>query len=140
MSLKSLYLIENVDNDLICLLMIMKIICSCWLTVGSWIMFVVFFLNKTFCFCYLSTFALKSERIRFLQDFIAWLKCLETRATKTSPVTETAETELARPKSCIPVNCIKIPKYLTPWEPAYGIFVLGFRPKKQQFSVALPTP
>jgi len=24
-------------------------------------------------------------------------------------------------------------------EPAYGIFVLGFRPKKQQFSVALPT-
>jgi len=28
----------------------------------------------------------------------------------------------------------------TPWEPVYGIFVLGFRPKKQQFSVALPTP
>jgi len=29
---------------------------------------------------------------------------------------------------------------LTRWEPAYGIFVLGFRPKKQQFSVTLPTP
>jgi len=25
-------------------------------------------------------------------------------------------------------------------EPAYGIFVLGSRPKKQQFLVALPTP
>jgi len=25
-------------------------------------------------------------------------------------------------------------------ESVYGIFVLGFRPKKQQFSVALPTP
>ena len=37
---------ENVDNDLICLLMITKILCSCWLTVGSWIMF-VFFLNTT---------------------------------------------------------------------------------------------
>jgi len=47
MSLKYLYLIENVDNDLICLLKITKIICSCWLTVGFWIMFVVF-LNKTF--------------------------------------------------------------------------------------------
>jgi len=29
---------------------------------------------------------------------------------------------------------------LTHWEPAYVIFVLGFRPKKQQFLVALPTP
>jgi len=29
---------------------------------------------------------------------------------------------------------------LTLWEPAYDIFVLGFRPKKQQFLVALPTP
>jgi len=29
---------------------------------------------------------------------------------------------------------------LTLWEPAYDIFVLRFRPKKQQFSVALPTP
>jgi len=29
---------------------------------------------------------------------------------------------------------------LTRWEPAYVIFVLGFRPKNQQFSVALPTP
>jgi len=29
---------------------------------------------------------------------------------------------------------------LTCIEPAYGIFVLWFRPKKQQFSVALPTP
>jgi len=35
--------IQNVDNDLICLLMIMKIICWCWLTVGSWVTFVVFF-------------------------------------------------------------------------------------------------
>jgi len=29
---------------------------------------------------------------------------------------------------------------LTRWEPACGIFVLGFRPKTQQFSVPLPTP
>jgi len=29
---------------------------------------------------------------------------------------------------------------LTRWLPAYGIFLLQFRPKKQQFSVALPTP
>ena len=29
---------------------------------------------------------------------------------------------------------------LTRIEPAYGIFVLRFQPKKQQFSVALPTP
>jgi len=32
------------------------------------------------------------------------------------------------------------PIMLTLIEPVYGIFVLGFRPKKQQFSVALPTP
>jgi len=44
MTLKNLYLInrKNVDNDLICLLMIMKIICWCWLAVGSWIMFIFF--------------------------------------------------------------------------------------------------
>jgi len=41
-SLKYLQLIENVDNDSIFLLTITKIICWCWLTVGSWIMFVVF--------------------------------------------------------------------------------------------------
>jgi len=35
MSLKYLYLIVNADNDLICLLMITKIISSYWLTVGS---------------------------------------------------------------------------------------------------------
>ena len=29
---------------------------------------------------------------------------------------------------------------LTVWEPAYNIFVLRFQLKKQQFSVALPTP
>jgi len=29
---------------------------------------------------------------------------------------------------------------LTLWEPAYDIFVLPFLPRKQQFSVALPTP
>jgi len=28
---------------------------------------------------------------------------------------------------------------LTPW-PVYDIFILGFRSKKQQFSVALPMP
>jgi len=50
MSLKYLYLSENVNNDLVCLMVITKIICSCWLTVGSWIMFVVF-LNKTFHWC-----------------------------------------------------------------------------------------
>jgi len=30
MSLKYLHLTENVDNDLIYLLMVTKIICSCW--------------------------------------------------------------------------------------------------------------
>jgi len=29
---------------------------------------------------------------------------------------------------------------LTRWLPAYGIFVIRFWPKKQQFSVALPAP
>jgi len=29
---------------------------------------------------------------------------------------------------------------LTLWEPAYDIFVLWFWPKKQQMSVAFPTP
>jgi len=33
-------------------------------------------------FVNLSTFALKSVHIRFLQDFIAWPKCLETVTTK----------------------------------------------------------
>ena len=32
------------------------------------------------------------------------------------------------------------PRRLTRWEPAYVIFVLRFRPKKQQFLVALPMP
>ena len=95
MSLKHLYLIENVDNDLICLLMITKIICWCWLTVGSWIMFVVFSIKP---FVDLSTFALKSEHVRFLQDFIVWPKCLESETTKT----ETVQTKSARPKSRIP--------------------------------------
>ena len=31
-------------------------------------------------------------------------------------------------------------RHLTLWEPSYDIFVFRFRPKKQQFSVALPTP
>ena len=48
----------------------MKIVCWCWFTVASCIMFAVF-LNKTFC-----TFALKSEHVRFLQDFIIWPKWL----------------------------------------------------------------
>jgi len=34
----------------------------------------------------------------------------------------------------------QIVQSLTLIEPAYDIFVLGFRPKKQQFLVALPTP
>jgi len=29
---------------------------------------------------------------------------------------------------------------LTLWKPGYDIFVLWFRPKKQQFSVASPAP
>jgi len=29
---------------------------------------------------------------------------------------------------------------LTLWEPVYDIFVVQFQPKKEQFSVALPTP
>jgi len=33
----------------------------------------------------------------------------------------------------------KFLRLLTRIEPVYGIFVLSFRPKKQQFSVALPT-
>jgi len=31
-------------------------------------------------------------------------------------------------------------RQLTRWLPAYNIFVFRFQPKKQQFSVALPTP
>ena len=30
--------------------------------------------------------------------------------------------------------------FLPLWDPVYNISVLRFRPKKQQFSVALPTP
>jgi len=81
MSFKYLYLIENVNHDLICLLMITKITHSCWLTVRSWSTFKFFLEIKPFFD--LSTFALKSEHIRFLQDFIAWPKCLETGTTKT---------------------------------------------------------
>jgi len=33
-----------------------------------------------------------------------------------------------------------INQYLTLWEPAYDVFVLQFRPKKQQFLVVSPTP
>jgi len=61
----------------------MKIIWWCWLTVGSWIMLVVI-LNKLLVD--LSMFALKSEHVRFLQDFIVWPKCT---------VTETAQTEMS---------------------------------------------
>jgi len=42
------------------------------------------------------------------------------------------------------LHCFKTqspaPRLLTLWEPACDTFVLQFRPKKQQFSVALPTP
>jgi len=36
--------------------------------------------------------------------------------------------------------CMRNARKLTLIEPVYDIFVLGFRPKKQQFLVALPTP
>ena len=66
--------------------MIMNNICWCWLTVGSWIMFVVFLMKP---FVDLSTSALKSEHVKFLQDFIVWPKCLETKTTRPkSPVPE----------------------------------------------------
>jgi len=39
---------------------------------------------------------------------------------------------LQNSKSRLPIKIL--------WEPTYDIFVLRFRPKKQQFSVALPTP
>ena len=73
MTLKNLYLIANVDNDLVCLLMIMKIIRRCWLTVGSWIMLVI----QIKLLVDLSMFALKCEHVRFLQDFIVW-RALDT--------------------------------------------------------------
>jgi len=38
------------------------------------------------------------------------------------------------PPSCAVMKAVLL------WEPAYDIFVLRFRSKKQQFSVALPTP
>jgi len=41
-----LHLRENIDNDSNCLLMRTKMSCTRWLTVGSWIVFVVF-LKKT---------------------------------------------------------------------------------------------
>jgi len=71
--------------------MIMKIICWCWF--NCWILdhvcsFCSFFKIKS-RLVDLSTFALKCERVRFLQDFIVWPKC---------PQTETAQTETARSK------------------------------------------
>jgi len=56
-----------------------------FMLINCWILdHVCSFFNKTFrWFKHVSTFALKSEHIRFLQDFIAWPKCLETGTTKT---------------------------------------------------------
>ena len=96
MILKNLDLLPNVDADLICLLMIMKIICWCWLTVGSWIMFAIFQIKFLVD---LSIFALIREQARYLQDFIVWPKCPQTETAQT----ETAQTESARPKSRLPV-------------------------------------
>ena len=45
---------------------------------------------------------------------------------------------LQRSIKCAAHRKVAVP--LTLWEPAYNIFVLRFRPKKQQFSVALPLP
>jgi len=41
-----------------------------------------------------STFALKSEHVRFLQDFIFWPKCLETEKSRD----RNGQTETVRPK------------------------------------------
>ena len=59
--------------------------------------------------------------VRQMTEMFQWQKCLSKKWPK-----------------CL--NERKRFESLTRWEPAYGIFVLGFRPKKQQFSVALPTP
>jgi len=65
-------------------------------------MFVVFLLKP---FADLSTFALKSEHVRFMQYFIVWPKRLETEMTKTEKSRdrigqiETAQAESVRPKS-----------------------------------------
>jgi len=40
----------------------------------------------------------------------------------------------------LPKKLSTYPYSLTLWELAYDIFVLWFQPKKQQFSVSLPTP
>ena len=46
----------------------------------------------------LSTFALKSEHVRFLQDFIVWPECLETETTKTEKACDrNGRTETAGP-------------------------------------------
>jgi len=57
----------------------MKIICWCWLTVGSWIMFVVF-LYKTFRWC--KYVCIKKWTCKILQDFIVWPKCLGTKKSR----------------------------------------------------------
>jgi len=46
-----------------------------------------------------STLALKSEHVRFLQDFIVWPKCLKTETTKTEkPRDRNGQTETVWPK------------------------------------------
>jgi len=79
MSLKYLYLIENVDNDLICLLMITKIICLWWFTIASWIMFVAFeikpFVDLSVC--------IKKWTYKISAIFHSLTKRLETGTRKT---------------------------------------------------------
>jgi len=44
-------------------------------------------------------FALKSEHVRFLQDFIVWPKCLETETTKTEKSRDRkGQAEMTRPR------------------------------------------
>jgi len=94
MGLKYLYLLESVDIHVICMLMIMKTICWYWLTVGSWIMFLVFLIKL---FVDLNSFPFKSGHVRFLQDFIVWPKRLAPKRLRPN-----RQTELARPKSHVP--------------------------------------
>jgi len=70
----------------------------------------------------------------------SWLHKIRSNVTDEQYAEVTSSPEPFYCNICIseslPPNLVS----LTPWEPVYGIFALGFRPKKQQFSVALPTP
>ena len=97
--------------------MIMKIMCWCWLTVGSWIMFVFFKIKLLFD---VRIFALKCEHVRFLQNFIGWPECPQTEMSwDRYSLDWICKTEMARLKSRVPNYYMLFPLHyqqLHPWE------------------------